>query len=611
MGENRPSLIHFFGIVLVLLLLYTRFAGGSWGFPYPMHPDERNMANAVQNLNCNVKCQMSNVQCLSQCFNPHFFAYGQFSLYLGYLLIKIFHLFLRDAAGSINFSEAVMALRTISAVSSVLNAFFLMLIIRLFLEKKYLKSYEIIMIVFLVLIFSPYFIQLSHFGTTESLLMFFYTAIIFISLKIMYAKNIKRLISFAPLMAGLAIATKLSSLIFVLIPLVVFLYRDLTARKGKFFNKIQKSIGHIIFFAALSFFFFFLFSPHNLISLNDFLSTFHYESDVATGMAKVFYTRQFVLSTPVLFQVTKIFPYVLGWPQFILFFFGFLFLSWRNAKLNLLRFSFTLYFLPTAFLFAKWTRFVSPVFPIMSIFALLFLIEVYKKLIANQRLNTKSLGLFLKSELRLADIFFALLLFLTLIPGIAFMRIYLSPDVRFTSSKWVYENMPAKSYILSETANVVDIPVSSQLTKTLRDFPAYTYISFNFYDLDENPRLEMDMQNHLAKADYIFVPSRRVFYNHTCYRQMTNEKLEIKNFYKIEESACQKIEKKYPKLNKYYNDLFRGRLGFRQVAKFTSFPRIEFFGKKIIEFPDEDAEETWTVFDHPVIRIYKRIKNYE
>jgi hypothetical protein len=43
------------------------------------------------------------------------------------------------------------------------------------------------------------------------------------------------------------------------------------------------------------------------------------------------------------------------------------------------------------------------------------------------------------------------------------------------------------------------------------------------------------------------------------------------------------------------------------VAEITSCPHISLFGKKIYEIHDENAEETWTVFDHPVIRIYKRI----
>jgi hypothetical protein len=52
--------------------------------------------------------------------------------------------------------------------------------------------------------------------------------------------------------------------------------------------------------------------------------------------------------------------------------------------------------------------------------------------------------------------------------------------------------------------------------------------------------------------------------------------------------------------------LFDGKLGFKKVAEFSSYPTIKLFNRKIFEFKDEEAEETWTVFDHPVIRVYKK-----
>ena len=109
----------------------------------------------------------------------------------------------------------------------------------------------------------------------------------------------------------------------------------------------------------------------------------------------------------------------------------------------------------------------------------------------------------------------------------------------------------------------------------------YQYESFDFYHLDEVGFLSEDLKYQINRADYIFIPSRRIVVNHP--------------------------KTIYPKLNKYYDELFSGKLGFKKVVEFNSYPRIEIFGKKIIEFPDETAEETWTVFDHPVIRIYKRI----
>ena len=41
--------------------------------------------------------------------------------------------------------------------------------------------------------------------------------------------------------------------------------------------------------------------------------------------------------------------------------------------------------------------------------------------------------------------------------------------------------------------------------------------------------------------------------------------------------------------------------------EFSSYPGLT-LGPFNLVFPDEDAEETFTVFDHPVIRIYKKIR---
>lgn len=106
-------------------------------------------------------------------------------------------------------------------------------------------------------------------------------------------------------------------------------------------------------------------------------------------------------------------------------------------------------------------------------------------------------------------------------------------------------------------------------------------ISFNFYDLDRDHNLQNELHTYLRKADYIFVPSRRIFKNH--------------------------LQSQYPLLNDYYQKLFSGELGFEKTAEFTSYPRIELFGKTLIEFSDEGAEETWSVFDHPVVRIYRKV----
>ena len=181
-----------------------------------------------------------------------------------------------------------------------------------------------------------------------------------------------------------------------------------------------------------------------------------------------------------------------------------------------------------------------------------------------------------KIDSYLSKTLFIIISILLIIPGISYLFIYQNPDVRFLTSEWIYENIPNNALILSETANVVDIPI----VDTKQTHKNFRIVSFNFYDLDKDPNLQLQLNEYLTKAYYIFIPSRRIFMNH-----QNND---------------------YPLLNSYYRKLFSGELGFKEIAKFTSYPKISLFGKTIREYPDEAAEETWTVFDHPVIRIYQR-----
>lgn len=203
-----------------------------------------------------------------------------------------------------------------------------------------------------------------------------------------------------------------------------------------------------------------------------------------------------------------------------------------------------------------------------------------------------------------------LVVFISVVPGIAYTSVYFYEDVRFKASDWLYENMEDRAYILSETANVIDVPIVDPDNPHPNSSKYFRYISFNFYDLHVTEQISEELEDHIAQADYIFIPSRRVFANHTCYVPEEDGEFTKKSFFiGYEMDRCNKLEKDYPQVNSYYDRLFTGQLGFEQVAEFSSYPRIELFGYTLAEFPDELSEETWTVFDHPVIRIYKRIQH--
>ncbi len=539
----------------IVLLVATRFIGLDWGLPYPFHPDERNIAVAIATISPR------------EYFHPHFFAYGQLSIYAAYLLSVASNILAGKSALIISPDVATLALRAIAAAAAVAAVWVSWKIVVYLIPRPS-------PILILLFVFSPALIQFAHFGTTESVLMLCYVLMIYHTLqqandKLDQKERVHHFL-WSAFWVGVASAAKISSLIFALLPVAVYLFS--LRRIGT--QKIVRSLLLLAAFGALVVCTTLLLSPYNALAWSEFLGALRYESEIARGLP-VFYTRSFQESIPLFYQFFKIFPYALGWPATILFIVGFFALPFTK-KYNILRFAFLLYFIPSAFLYAKWTRFVAPVLPLAVILATLFIQRFVKNIILMM-----------------------IITMIAIIPGMAYLSIYARADVRFAASEWMYENIPKGSYILSETANVVDLPVDPPHTSHLSH--NYQYISFNFYDVDENPVLQKELTDHVARADYIFVLSRRVYANHTC-EIAKNYELRIMN----EEERCRKLQTKYPILNDYYRKLFSGELGFTKVAEFSSFPQLSIFNFQF-SISDEQSEETWTVFDHPVVRIYKKV----
>ncbi|MBI1863240.1 glycosyltransferase family 39 protein [Candidatus Microgenomates bacterium] len=576
-------------VALFLILLYSRFVNIRWGLPYPFHPDERNIANAIQNLTCHIDFKFSSWGFLKECLNPKFFAYGQFSIYLGYALALVSRLY-THLVGPIQFDEAVVAIRLIAAVASMLTVWAALKIVKVITD-----SFLVYLTAYLLLIFSPAAIQFAHFGTTESLLMLFYTLIIYVCIR--FAREEVSMGTFAGacgFLIGMAAGAKISSLIFAILPFSLFLFpRKKKAEKIDFKTHIKilgERLLSLIIFGTTIVAVTFATSFYSFLASKEALSALDYESAVALGKLEVFYTRTFAHTIPVIFHFMNVFPFALGWLMTVLFALGFFILPWKREQI-VMRMAFLFYFLPTAFTFTKWTRFMAPIFPLMVLFGVFTLFWLYDAGVNFVRDNPRLQFGIKNASLMVDSLFFSVAIAALMIPGLAYLTIYQTPDVRYQASEWIFKNVKPDARIVEETANVIDIPIPPP---GMEHVPPtnYGYVSFNFYDLDADPSLPIALQKYIDTADYIFIPSRRIFANHTC----LGKSLDV----------CQQLRRKYPILNNYYDGLFSGQLGFKQVAEFSSYPRIELFGKTILELPDEVAEETWTVFDHPVIRIYKR-----
>lgn len=506
MSSNK----NLFFVILFVLAIFTRFIKLNWGDNFFFNPDENNMANSV--------LQMSKYN-----LNPKFYAYGQFPLYLTFL-----------STPKHDFKNIVLTLRFWSAFFSCLS---LLVFYSVGLKIFKLKKYSLIFILFLI--FTPGLIQLSHFGTTESILLFVFATNILLSFNIYDHKNSKYLI-LASIISGIGLATKLSSLILTtpIFLSMLFLY----LKRHNFWQLIKS----FILFIFLTILVGIIFSPYSLINISEYILAMKYEISVATGQIPIFYTRQFIDTLPYLFQFQKIFPYVNGLPIIFLGLIGFCLI----LKSYILHHKSSVYFLLTLFpaliyfiyqgqLFTKWTRFMSPVFFVFPLLSIFFIKNIKSKLLSY------------------------LVIFISILPGIYFMKIYFGPDIRVQATEWINKNIDSSSQVLSEAGNVVDIPLTG-------DHKSVT--NFDFYTLDQNNKNLEKLNQLVDTSDYIFIPSRRVFKNQN--------------------------NLDFPYSQKYYQKLFLGQSNFNIVKTY--------FNNNSLFLNSENAEETWSVFDNPKIRIFQK-----
>ncbi|MFA5827809.1 MAG: hypothetical protein WC841_00400 [Candidatus Shapirobacteria bacterium] len=515
-----------FLVVLIFLLFFTRFIKLDWGNGYYFHPDENNMASAISRLS-------------PGSLDPKFYAYGQFPLFLAFYSFRFYSLLLWNILPDhLTFSQSILTLRFWSAIFSTLSVLVFYLISKKITPKKYFSE-----IFAILLIFSPGLIQFSHFGTTESILIFVLAINTLLGLLILDSKGIRlvNLVIASSLINAAGLATKITSVILIGPVLLALLLLFIRSR-----NKVPIilltqlfTIITIVLYAA--------FSPFNIVSRKEFLSTMGYETAVATGKIPVFYTSQFIGTRPYIYQFIHIFPYVNGLPVFLIAILGIILFIKKFPKPIDQKYKWLIvlatpliYFLYVGQLYTKWTRFMSPIFFIFPLLTAYF--------ISSLRPN----GL---------KIIFTLI---CVIPGFVFLYRYLQKDIRVTASEWVDKNIPEKSIVLSEAGNVINFPMG-----TTR---GYDINNFDFYKLDEDPNLPPKLTDLVSDADYIFVPSRRIFKN--------------------------QYGPRFPHSDKYYRRLFSGALGFRLIKTFPA---------DLVILNPENAEETWTVFDRPVIRIFQKV----
>ena len=161
--------------------------------------------------------------------------------------------------------------------------------------------------------------------------------------------------------------------------------------------------------------------------------------------------------------------------------------------------------------------------------------------------------------------------------AVAFTRVYRAPHTRLEASRWIYANVPEEARIVCEHW---DDPLPLRPVEGDPYTGTYESAVLKWYD-DETPAKLEEALDGLDAADILVLSSDRL------------------------SASIPRIPERWPMAVRYYTALLDGSLGFAPAAAFTSYPGI--FGLSI---PDAGAEEAFTVYDHPRVRIFRKTAAY-
>lgn len=514
-------------IICILIIVggFLRLYNINWDQSHFLHPDERLYVNSS---NIYLPKNLQEFFSPNSPLNQKMFLYGPLPLYI-YKIVNIYIL---------PQTSFIITSRLVSSVFSILT------IPLIFLISKQIFSTRTSVLSAFIFTFSAGSIQHAHFNTTESILVFLLSCVVLFSLKLLVHEKYSIIITLS-LLVGSSYATKITALLFTIIPLLSIFLTLLKSRK------IKKYILVTSIFIILTIFFCVALAPYQIIDFTNFQKNQAYMQSVILGKYKPPFTIIYEQSIPYLHQILKVLPFIFGFISFPLSILGGFLLGYKllkNKKMNykyLLILAFPiLYFLISGIWYAKFARYYILLFPFLSVWAAYFLSK-------------------------LKNTFIIILLLLIATNGMLFMKVYLKENTRIQASKWIFENVDNGSKIAGEHwDDNLPLPLAENSNKQ------YTMSQLAVYDQDSQEKI-LKLAEDLSQSDYFIISSRRVYY------------------------SILRNGNKYPLTNRFYKLLFEENLGYKLEKKIINYP---------FYFSDDFADESFQSYDHPPVIIYKNEK---
>lgn len=562
--------------LILLAAAGVRFYGIDWGLPFHFNSDEQILFRSTEILRTSPSFDQVLIN------EWKFFVYPPFVMHLLILLVTpIFALH--------PFSPFDPAAATLYYIigRSISASFGIGTVALLYILGKRAYSRGVGFLSATFLAFSVLHVRDSHFFTTDVPFTFFLVLLFIFFLRITEgARN--RTYAAAGLIAGLGLATKPT--ILIAFPLLVYAhfagmrYQMLPSQPSVAAKILTTRFwSPLLIFGGVTLMMLLLMNPYPLIAPREFLQRSLQTAAFVAGTNQPHWVFQFT-STSFSYWFTNLLWFGTGPLLETASLLGVIWAFIRRKPADLLILIFLALYLGFIGIgFMKFIRYALPLIPFLALLGARFLLEI--------------VGMAKRPMMRTALVATILTvagtsLFFTL----AYLNIYRQEDVRIQASRWIYKNIP------QGTAMLVDNSYTTPLLGTY-------FIKPNFFDW----YVQCQGDNYCVREDYYTIKvmnltgygSRSLLNSSERFTQYLDERFQDVEYLIMGDEFLEQYghrQKQYPWIASFYNELFAGRYGFRELKTFKTCPAL--LG---IELNDDRAELTFRLFDHPRVWIFKRV----
>ncbi|HWY79976.1 MAG TPA: glycosyltransferase family 39 protein [Candidatus Sulfotelmatobacter sp.] len=546
-------------IALIFLGAFFRFYDINWDQGNHLHPDERFLTMVGEDM----KLPQTFAQYLTPQISPmnpanighSFYVYGTFPVVVNKLLAIM--------TKEDTYNSFTQLGRMLSGFIDLLVIIIVFKTAELF-EKEYKlnKNVKYWGAFFYAIAVLP--IQLAHFFAVDTFLNTFVFLTFYFAIRFSFTRNSSWLL-FSGFFLGMAIASKVTAIFIA--PLLLYLFINAYTDKRKIAKQdLFHLAGDLLLFGFTTYLIGriadpYLFQNGNFFDLHPnklFLDNLKLLQAWSSPQAWFPPSVQWIHKTPVLFALKNLIFYGIGIGYAACVALGIYYLlrKIRNADLYIILGWVTLFFLYQSMQTTQTMRYFLILYPFFALFA--------------------GIGFTYLSKQITKPVQVALLLFVIIWP-MFFFSIYTKPITRFTASEWIYTHIPTNSVILTEHwDDALPLPVftTSGNNYLIKEMPVFD---------PDTPQKWNKMNTLLVQGDYLIFSSNRGW------------------------GSIPTVPERYPQMTKFYRDIFIGKTAYKKVAEFTSYPSLNYLGIPLT-IPDDNAEEAFTVIDHPKVIIFQQDK---